>query len=116
MTEKTDQEKIDGYNSLLAFLNNQAKYLKKFMEQMDQIKKLYSELDSIVSPTEVRVVFHKIQEIIKEEYLKHCLMCNHLDYTWFEVLQDTCGECSPAEAINSLCEIHQQIAREQTSK
>ena len=46
-----------------------------------------------------------------------CLMCVNKEYTWFEVLRDTCGTCEPAEAIKNLCNTHSQLAIEQlTSK
>ena len=40
-------------------------------------------------------------------------MCNNPKFTWFDVLEETCGKCEPAEALTQLCDIHEQIVREQ---
>lgn len=40
-------------------------------------------------------------------------MCNNRNYTWYEVLRDTCGIKEPVQAIAELCDIHRQIAYEQ---
>lgn len=48
--------------------------------------------------------------------LNDCLMCEHRDYTWFEVLRDTCGLFEPSKAIEKLCDVHRQIVSEQVKE
>lgn len=41
-------------------------------------------------------------------------MCDNREYTWFEVLRDTCGKYdNPFEGLLELCDVHLQIAKEQ---
>lgn len=44
---------------------------------------------------------------------EHTYHGENRNYTWYEVLRDTCGIKEPVEAIKDLCDIHQQIIHEQ---
>ena len=40
-------------------------------------------------------------------------MCDNPKWTWFEVLKADCGVCEMPETVQKLCDVHQDIFREQ---
>lgn len=45
--------------------------------------------------------------------IQSCLMCDHDDWGWFEVLRETCGVCEPWMALKNLCDKHRTTATAQ---
>lgn len=45
--------------------------------------------------------------------LNDCAMCEHPNFTWYEVLAEDCGKRQIPESVKALCDIHQQIFMEQ---
>lgn len=42
-----------------------------------------------------------------------CSMCDNPKWTWYEVLGADCGVCDHTETFKKLCDVHQDIFREQ---
>ena len=112
MAEKTDQAKIDGYDSLNNFSNRQASILRDQADTLEQIQNLVNS-DIYDKHDDWFLVKEQILKIFGGYIPGKCMMCDHSKWTWYEVLEATCGKLQPADAINTLCEVHQQIAREQ---